>query len=282
MSALDHMGDQAVIFELQGNLFFGNTYQLYADLEQEISTRRYVIIDLARVQSIDVTAAQLFNHIRDTVRERGAKLVLSGIRDNPANGRNLQEFLGGTGLIKPNSKTVRIFPDLDSAIGWVEDRLLGEIEQEPEFETPMRLQDMELFSGYRDETLNDLEAAMQVRSYAAGETIYPHGSPGDNLYWVRCGTVRLFTSFGNRGVRPVASFGRGEFFGGLAFLDRQPRPNDAIALKATELYVLSREQFDRLARDHRTLAFNLTMAMARTLARRLRRTENKLMTVQEY
>lgn len=123
---------------------------------------------------------------------------------------------------------------------------------------------------------------MQVRSYAAGETIYPHGSPGDNLYWVRCGTVRLFTSFGNRGVRPVASFGRGEFFGGLAFLDRQPRPNDAIALKATELYVLSREQFDRLARDHRTLAFNLTMAMARTLARRLRRTENKLTTVQEY
>lgn len=38
---LDQKGDQAVIFELLGSLFFGNTQQLYADLEHEINTRSY-------------------------------------------------------------------------------------------------------------------------------------------------------------------------------------------------------------------------------------------------
>ena len=61
LSILAGLESKAVIFELQGPLFFGNTYQLYGDIEQEILSHRYVIIDLRRVQSIDVTAAQLFS-----------------------------------------------------------------------------------------------------------------------------------------------------------------------------------------------------------------------------
>ncbi|MFM2447307.1 MAG: hypothetical protein RI936_1754, partial [Pseudomonadota bacterium] len=54
LEVLAAKGDRAVIFSLQGSLFFGNTYQLYTDLEHEIATRDYVIIDLRRVRSIDV------------------------------------------------------------------------------------------------------------------------------------------------------------------------------------------------------------------------------------
>ncbi|MBL0125417.1 MAG: SLC26A/SulP transporter family protein [Betaproteobacteria bacterium] len=282
LAILEQKGDQAVIFELQGNLFFGNTHQLYTDLEHEIGNRGYVIIDMKRVQSIDVTAAHLFNQIRDTIRERGAKLVLSGIRENHPTGRNLHEFLGKAGLWHPQSKTVRIFPELDAAIAWVEDRLLGEIEYAPDAETPMRLQEMELFANYKDETLQDLEASMKICRYQAGETIYARGTIGDELYWVRRGTVRQVASLDAGKKKPVASFGRGDFFGGLAFLDNQPRPNDAIALTPTEVYVLSREQFNQIALGHKKLAFNLVHAMARTLAMRLRRTELKLTMLQEY
>jgi SulP family sulfate permease len=282
LAILDQKGDQAVIFELQGNLFFGNTYQLYTDLEHEIGTRGYVIIDLKRVQSIDVTAAHLFNQIRDAIRERGAKLVLSGIRENHPTGRNLQEFLGQTGLWHPQSKTVRIFPDLDAAIAWVEDRLLGETEYELDAETLMQLQEMELFSKHKDDTLRELETLMKVCRFQAGETIYASGAPGDELYWVRRGTVRLVASLKAGRKKPVASFGRGDFFGSLAFLDNQPRPNDAIAVTPTEVYVLSRQQFNQIAEGHKKLAFNLAIAMARTLAMRLRRTELKLTMLQEY
>ena len=62
---------KAVSSSCRAALFFGNTYQLYADLEQEIRTRRYVIIDLRRVQSIDVTAAQLSTRSATPSRSAG-------------------------------------------------------------------------------------------------------------------------------------------------------------------------------------------------------------------
>ena len=281
LEVLAAKGDRAVIFSLQGSLFFGNTYQLYTDLEHEIATRDYVIIDLRRVRSIDVTAAHLFKQIRDTIKERGAKLVLCGVRGAEAARGNVRELLSTSGVVRPDSKTVRVFADLDTAIAWVEDRLLGE-EEDPESEgEPMDLAAMELFAGYREDTLRDLAALMEVRRYPAGAVIYERGAEGRELFWVRRGSVRLVAAIDGSQHRPMASFGRGDFFGGLAFLDGESRPNNAVAVTDTETYVLSRERFNEFSKVHRTLAFNLAMSMARIVATRLRRAEAQLAMLQE-
>jgi len=282
LDILARRSSEAVIFELQGTLFFGNTYRLYGDLEHEIRTRRFVIIDLKHVHSIDVTAAQVFRQVRDAIRERGARLLLCNAHDEIGGDGKRRHLLDQIGLLDTGSKTVRVFPDLDGAVSYVEDRLLRESDFVPVDEAPMNLRQMAIFAGYREETLADLESAMQVRSYAAGQTIYARGSPGDELFWVRKGGVRLMAALGEKGTRPVAGFGRGDYFGGLAFLDNEPRPNDAVALTATEVYVLSRKDFDALAKRHRKLAFNLASAMARTLAMRLRRAQVQLVTLHEY
>lgn len=280
MEILRRKSAQAVIFELQGTLFFGNTYQLYVDLEKEIRSRRFVILDLKRVQSIDVTAAQVFSQVRDAIQERGARLLLCGVgASGPGRVRDLLDQMG---IVAPESKTVRVFSDLDSAIAHVEQRLLRESDFTAPEEAPMDLREMEIFAGYKEETLADLERAMQVRRYAAGETIYARGSEGDELFWVRRGAVRLMTTLADGRSRQVAGFGRGDYFGGLAFIDNEPRPNDAVAVTPTEVYVLGRRQFLALAERHKKLAYNIASAMARTLARRLRRTQVQLVTLQEF
>ena len=171
--------------------------------------------------------------------------------------------------------------DLDTAIAWVEDRLLGETESGLAPEAPMALREMEVFSQHQDDTLIDLEARMEIRRFAAGEVIYDRGANGDELFWVRRGTVRLIDTRGERSARPLATFGRGDFFGGLAFLDHQPRPNTAVAVTETEVYVLSRPAYEEIAKLHKKLAFNLAMSMASIVAARLRRTEARLATLQE-
>ena len=281
LAILDARGEEAVIFELQGSLFFGNTYRLYSDLEKEIGSRSYVIIDMRRVPSIDVTAAHLFKLIRDAIRERGATLVLSGIQDDRGEGRHLQELLGLSGVWHAHSKTVRQFADLDAAIAWVEDRLLGEAEYSVDGEPPMLLPDMEIFSRRKTDTLQDLEARMDIRSYQPGEVIYAAGQPGDELYWVRRGSVRLMARLPLGQRKPVASFGRGDFFGSLAFMDGKPRPNDAVAVTETELYVLTREKYNEVTAMHKHLAVDLANALTRTMAMRLRRVEGKLAMLQE-
>ena len=279
---LEQKGDQAVIFELQGSLFFGTTQQLYGLLDVEMKTRKFLILDMKRVQSVDVTAAHLLTQIRESLAEKGAMLLLSNVRENLPNGRNLREFLDQTGVTE-NHDVVRIFPELDSAIEWVEDRLLGEVERlEPAVESPMLLAEMELFKNRKDETLAEMEARLQSRIYKAGETVYSRGEQGDALYMIRRGSVKVFAPIGAGRTRHIASFGRGDFFGGLAFLDRRPRANDAVAAVETEVYVLSLEQFNQLAEEHKKLAFTLLMAISRTLAIRLRHADTEIAMLHEY
>ncbi|HLO64686.1 MAG TPA: cyclic nucleotide-binding domain-containing protein, partial [Azonexus sp.] len=279
---LEQKGDQAVIFELQGSLFFGTTQQLYAELEPELRSRSFVILDMKRVQSVDVTAAHLLCQVRDVLAERQALLILSNVRENLPNNRNLREFLEQTGVTDiPDA--VRLFGELDSAIEWVEDRLLGASEQAvAEPETPLQIADMELFKHRKDETLADLETRLVKRHYAAGEVVYSRGEAGDAIYLIRRGTVKIFAPLGGGRTRHVATFGRGDFFGGLAFLDGQPRGNDAIASSDAEFYVLSQEQFEKLTEEHKKLALTLLKALSRSLALRLRHADTENAMLQEY
>lgn len=275
MRLIAQKGDKAVIFELQGSLFFGTTYELYSVLEAEIKTRDYIILDLRRVLSVDITAAHMLNQVRDMMRDRGIPLLMSNVREQLPNGRNLLEFFKQTGLIDA-SDSVRVFQTIEAAIEWVEDRLVGDIAQPANEEVPLHLQEMDLFQGRKDETLADLEGRMQQRTIKAGDSIYLIGDQDRNLYLIRRGAVRIMAPIsGSRQLHHIATFGRGDFFGGLAFLDDRARGDNAIAHTDIDLFVLSFDQFNQLADDHKKLAFLVITSISRTLAQRLRHADGE-------
>ncbi len=275
MRLISQKGDKAVILELQGSLFFGTTYELYSVLEAEIKTRDYIILDLRRVLSVDITAAHMLNQVRDMLRDRGTPLLMSNVREHLPNGRNLLEFFKQTGLID-SSDSVRVFQTIEAAIEWVEDKLVGDTSQPDNEEIPLHLQEMDLFQGRKDETLTDLEGRMEQRTVKAGEPIYLIGDHDRNLYLIRRGTVRIMAPIsGSRQLHHIATFGRGDFFGGLAFLDDLARSDNAIAYTDIDLFVLSLEQFNQLTTDHKKLAFLLITSISRTLAHRLRHADGE-------
>lgn len=275
MRLIAQKGDKAVIFELQGSLFFGTTYELYSLLEAEIKLRDYIILDLRRVLSVDITAAHMLNQVRDLMRDSNKPLLMSNVREHLPNGRNLLEFFKHTELVD-NTDAVRIFQTIESAIEWVEDRLIGEIEQPVAPETALNLQEMDLFQGRRVETIADMEARMVQKTVKAGEYIYSIGDQDKELYLIRRGAVRILAPIsGSRQLHHIATFGRGDFFGGLAFLDDHVRGDNAIAHTDIDLFVLTLEQFNQLAEDHKKLAFLLITAISRTLAHRLRHADGE-------
>ena len=268
---IEQKGEKVIIFELQGSLFFGTTYELYSTLEPEIKNRDYILLDLRLVQSVDITAVHMLIQVRDMLAERGAFLLLSNVREQLPNGHNLREFFEQTGLTGGSGDTVQIFPILETAIEWVEDRLIGDVKAPVDEEVLLRLQEMELFQGRKDETLVDLEERLEQRSFKAGETIYSIGDQGHEIYLIRRGEIKIMAPVGgSRQLHHVATIGRGDFFGGLAFLDGRPRSDNAIAHTDTDLYMLTLENFNKLADEHKRLAFVLISAISRTLAHRLR------------
>ena len=281
MQLLEQRGKSAVIFELQGSLFFGTTHQLYLTLEPVLATTDYLILDLQRVQSVDVTAVHMLQLVRDALAERNVPLLLSNVRESLPNGRNLREFLELAGLVSDGNR-VLVMPTLEAAIEWVEDRLLGDVGGADANLPPLELHEIELFKGSKPDTLSDLANCMETRSCKAGDIVYAHGDTDANLYLIRSGEMRIMGSVGGSSrLCHIATFGRGEFFGGLAFLDHRPRGNDAVASTDVELYVLTMDKFNYLAEEHKRIAFVLVSQLAKTLAIRLRHTDDELTLLQE-
>ncbi len=279
MAILQRDGDQAVIFELQGSLFFGTTDKLYSALESELKTRRYVILDLRRVQSVDVTAAHLLEQVEDILAERGGFLLFSHIPPRLPSGQDVQRYFDEVGLVRAESRA-KIFAELDNALEWVEERILAEAEFTRSEEQPLELHEIDLFKERKAETLRALEACMEKRAYKSGEKIFKRGDADDVLYLIRRGAVRIMLQLDETQWRHVGTFGRGNFFGEMAFLDGQARSANAIALTDTELFALSRKQFDALAEEHKRMAINLLEGLARVLAIRLRYANAELHVLQ--
>jgi len=280
MEVLEKEGSQMAILELQGSLFFGTKDQLYLALEPELATRKFLVLDMRRVQSVDVTAVHLLEQIRDSLSERDAFLVFSNVSRTLPNGRNIGELFEQMALT--TTEHVKIFPELDDAVEWVEDQILGKnLEQEADV-APLELADLEIFSDHKEETLVDLEASFERRSVAKDGKVYSFGDPGNELFLIRKGAVRI-TLPGSRRLpgHHALTHGRGDFFGGMAFLSQQTRFNDATAVEDTELYVLQRSQMEKFREEHKRLAFELVEAVAKVLATRLRYSDKELMAMQD-
>ncbi len=104
------------------------------------------------------------------------------------------------------------------------------------------LAEIPLFHVLSQEGISAAARAGLSRIYAPGQIICHQGDPGDHLYAVVEGLVKIvFTS--ERGDEMVLNIlGPGEIFGELALLDGSPRSASVVALKSTSVFVLPRRQ----------------------------------------
>ncbi|MDR0379290.1 MAG: cyclic nucleotide-binding domain-containing protein, partial [Candidatus Accumulibacter sp.] len=249
--------------------------------EPELASTEYLILDFQRVQSVDITATYMLNQVRDVLAERGVPLLFSNVRESLPSGRNLREFLELAGL-RPNDGTVRYLPTLEEAIEWVETGLLGDRDTGVDDPPPLELHEIELFKGSKPDTLVDLEACLEKRSWKAGETIFLTGDTSNDLFLIRKGEVKVVGSVGRGGpIKHIATYGRGDFLGGQAFLDLRTRVSDATAIRDCDMYVLSLEKFNYLADQHKRIALVLMTKLACQLSVRLRHINEELTLLQD-
>lgn len=259
--------EQTVILELQGSLFFGTAHQLYSAIEPEIGRRRYVILNMRRVNSIDVSASHMLERLEDMLQDAGGRLVFAELPRDLPSGVKLKKYLKSVGLV--GNRGAVAFRRLDDALEWIEAETLATASL-PDEETALELAELEIFRGRQPETLVSLAGFMTVRRYAVGERIFSVGDGGRDLYLIRRGSVRLDVPMRKKDRHHLGTFGRGDFFGEVSFLDGSIRAVDATAVSEAELYVLTREAFELLSIDHKAASLNIVEGAARILAARLR------------
>lgn len=135
-----------------------------------------------------------------------------------------------------------------------------------------RLRRVSLFTQLSPEELQRLAQAAREKSYPKNSVILFEDDPGDALYVVHTGQVKvvLLSDDGREVILSILK--EGDFFGEMSLIDDQPRSAHVIATEDTSLLVLRREDFRRCVEESPRIAWGLLQA----LSRRLRRADDKI------
>jgi NTE family protein/lysophospholipid hydrolase len=126
----------------------------------------------------------------------------------------------------------------------------------------------ELFGPLEPQAQADLEAHLEWREIAGGDTLFRQGEAGDDVYVIVNGRLRVSVDDAGEagGRRVVEEAGRGQAVGEVSLLTGEPRAATVTAVRDSDLLRLSRASFETLLDTHP----RPMMTIARAAARRLR------------
>ena len=100
-----------------------------------------------------------------------------------------------------------------------------------------------MFADLGTDELQRISALCHTRHLRVGEMLFRKGDPGDSLFGLRRGQIRIEAGASGGSRQTLNFMGPGDLFGEVAVLDGQSRTADATAGEPSELFVLRREDF---------------------------------------
>ncbi len=136
-------------------------------------------------------------------------------------------------------------------------------------QTVKMLAEVPIFSGLKGKQIKSVASAFaRERSYGPGEVIEKEGDDGVAFYLITNGSVEV-----KKAQKSVAKLKRGQFFGEMALIDKQPRSATVVSVEAgTKCLVMPIWNFKAAIENDPKVA----MGVMKELARRLRETTNAL------
>ena len=135
---------------------------------------------------------------------------------------------------------------------------------------------VQIFAGLTLPALELISRVTTEEAHPLGTLLFKHGDPGDKLFLILEGRVRISRNVPGMGEEALAIHGPGAIFGEMALLDEAPRSADARVHERCRLLALSKDAFEDLLFLHKDLAYEVLWSVVRMLTGRLRETNDKL------
>lgn len=135
-----------------------------------------------------------------------------------------------------------------------------------------------LFKDLTDDELLEVILIGHVKKYAADQIIFEEGDPGDSLYLIINGSVRI-SKIQSGTEEALAVLESKSFFGEMTLFDRQQRSAHAIAHNEAEVFAISNDALMKLFEQNKSIAYKFLWAFCVTLTSRLRDTNDKFQVI---
>jgi rhodanese-related sulfurtransferase len=123
-----------------------------------------------------------------------------------------------------------------------------------------------VFKELPPDALEAIAGVVEHLMVPAKTVIFREGDPGDRLYIVRSGSVRIFRKNPAGIELDISIKNSGDTFGEMALLTGEPRSADAETIGENHLLVLSNAQLDRILKDYPDLSKLFAREMRRWLS----------------
>jgi CRP-like cAMP-binding protein len=138
------------------------------------------------------------------------------------------------------------------------------------------LKNIPLFRELDDDELSQVLMVGLVRRHPTGTVILAEGARGGQLQIVNAGKVRIGKLVPGSGEEALVILEPGDFFGEVEFFDRAPASAQAVAHTDCEVLTIPHSEVEALMSSRPALAAKFLRAFARTLAGRLRDSNERL------
>jgi len=258
---LSAQGRRIRIYELQGELLFGNTESVILDMLSAFAEVDYLVVDLKRVIAVDRAATLLLSDLCLRAGEQCKQLFFTDCQHLYRFKKHLRTLAG------PGQEPGWLhFDDTDHAVEWCENRLTAEAELASSSEPCVKdLCHQYLCSGMTPEELEALAKAGEERRFSAGTRIVRAGDPAKSMYFILDGVVDVVVDTDDGHQLRLTTLGPGTVFGEVALVNQKRRTADVVA--ATDSSCLE-VRFDELPDRVRTkMLVNLASYFASKIER---------------
>jgi SulP family sulfate permease len=264
---IDRLGDRIWILELQGYMFFGTANSLLEHARQHLTDQgprpaKFIVLDFRQLIGIDSSAAFSLRRLEQVADSKGATLIFSHLS------RSLSSQLISNGVAAGSDHRFMTFHDLDHALEWCEDQLLG-TQEAGRHSKDRPLEDHLKRLLPPTIAVTDLLGYMEKKDFAAGQILVREGDAAEKLYFLQSGRVSVRLKTGDRRTIRLRTMNAGSTVGEIGlYLDRL-RSATVVAENPTTVYQLSKDDLIAMEDRHPEVASAFHKLMVVTEAERL-------------
>ena len=127
-----------------------------------------------------------------------------------------------------------------------------------------------MLQGFSEKDLSGLAGFCEMRIMGEGTTVFIENMPGESLFLVKKGTIRISKMFAEGDEKTLVVLGPEDIFGEMAVIDGLPRSATARVAEDAELISLKKKDLERLCREDAVLALKLVSNIVKVFSKRVR------------
>lgn len=139
------------------------------------------------------------------------------------------------------------------------------------------LKESRIFNGLTEEQLENIKESGEIISVEENVILFEQNSEGNEVYILLSGRVQISVQLANKTEQaPVHTIVPGDLFGEFALITNNPRSARATAHQDSKLFMLARDNFNKLAEEDPKVGFVMLKNLSEVLIERITKTTSEL------